>query len=323
MYRVSEKLEAFFHTPIPRELWHYTSPQALEGILSSGKIWATEARFTSDSTEYVFARQVATDYLKALKPQPVGVRELLTLLDLSYEKGVVSPEFVDVFIISFSAAEDLKSQWKEYGKDYKGVSIAFDLRHARPPAELDTSATLAPCLYQKDEQEELILEALNPFMEQMAVLQADYEQNDALKRTWPIVQRIWPAAGEAPYTLRSATQIKELLMQGTKDMNRELFVLTSNCKNPKFCEEKEWRLVLPRSRKKDYPLVPIKYRRASWSDKPINIPYIEFGLRAEDTNRLPITRVMTGPHCNAAEVEAILKRHNYDVPITPSQVPIR
>src|ERR1017187_1806328 len=182
MYRVSKKLEAFFHTPVPPELWHYTSLEALEGILSSGKIWATEARFTSDSTEYVFARQVATDYLKALKPQRVGVRELLELLDLSYEKGVVSPEFVDVFIVSFSAAEDLKSQWKEYGKDYKGVSIAFDLRHARPPLELDTSTTLAPCVYQKDEQEELILEALNRFMEQMDVLQADNERNEALKR---------------------------------------------------------------------------------------------------------------------------------------------
>lgn len=65
MYRVSKKLEAFFHTPIPRELWHYTSVVALEGIISSGKIWATEARFTSDATEYVFARQVATNYLKS------------------------------------------------------------------------------------------------------------------------------------------------------------------------------------------------------------------------------------------------------------------
>src|ERR1035438_3393024 len=223
MYRVSKKLEAFFHTPIPRELWHYTSLEALEGILSSGKIRATEARFTSGTTEYIFARQVATAYVKSLKPQKgyaeIGVDDLLKLLDMSYEKGVLSPDFADVFIASFSAAEDLKSQWIDYGKTYTGVSIAFDLRHARPLPELDTSTTLAPCIYQKHEQEELIQEAVSRFLEPINVLQSDDELNFALTRIWPTVQRIWPNAGEPPYIIRAKTEIKELLKQGTGDMN--------------------------------------------------------------------------------------------------------
>jgi hypothetical protein len=45
----------------------------------------------------------------------------------------------------------------------------------------------------------------------------------------------------------------------------DLFVLTSHRKNPKFLEEQEWRLVLPRSKKKSPSLVPIKYRSASSS----------------------------------------------------------
>jgi Protein of unknown function (DUF2971) len=328
MYRVSKKLEAFFHTPIPRELWHYTSLEALDGILSSGKIWATEARFTSDTTEYVFARQVATDYLKSLKPQmgdaQAGVDDLLKLLDISYEKGVLSPGFADVFIASFSAAEDLKSQWIDYGKAYSGVSIAFDLRNARPPSDLDTSTTLAPCIYQKHKQEELIQEALNQLLEPIYVLgKSDEEHNYAVRRLWPTVQHIWPDAGEPPYIRRAPTEIKELLRQGTENMNRDLFVLTSHCKNPKFFEEQEWRLVLPRSRKKDHPLIPIKYRRANLRGTSIDIPYIEFGLQDQDTDRLPISGVITGPHCDGAEVEAILNRHDYDVPITPSQIPIR
>jgi hypothetical protein len=327
MYRVSKKLEAFFHTPIPRELWHYTSLKALDGILSSGKIWATEARFTSDTTEYVFARQVATDYVNSLKPQKgyaqLGIDDLLKLLDISYEKGVLSRDFADVFIASFSAAEDLKSQWIDYGNDYKGVSIAFDLRHARPASELDTSTTLAPCIYQKHEQEELIQEAVSRFLEPINVLQSDDERNYALKRIWPTVQCIWPNAGDPPYIIRTKTEIKELLQQGTGDMNRDLFVLTSHCKNLKFFEEQEWRLVFPRSKKKNHPLVPIKFRKANWHGSSIDIPYIEFGLQAPDTDRLPISRVMAGPHCDTAEVEAILKRHDYDVPVTISQVPIR
>jgi hypothetical protein len=265
--------------------------------------------------------------VQSLKPRngyaEIGVGDLLKLLNMSYEKGVLSPYFADVFIASFSAAEDLKSQWIDYGKDYKGVSIAFDLTHARPPSELDTSITLAPCIYQKHEQEELIQEALNQFLEPINALQSDDEYNRELTRTWPIVQRIWQDAGEPPYIRRTKTAIKELLKQGTGDMYRDLFVLTSHCKNPKFSEEREWRLVLPSSKKKNRPQVSIKSRKANWHGTSTDIPYIEFGLQAPDTDRLPISGVMTGPHCDAAEVEATLKRHGYDVPITPSQVPIR
>lgn len=236
---------------------------------------------------------------------------------------MLSPDLADVFVASFSAAEDLKSQWIDYGKAYKGVSIAFDLRRERPPSELDTSITLAPCIYQKHEQEELIREAVNRFLEQIDVLRSDEENNYELTRLWPTVKRIWPNAGEPPYIIRTPAEIKELLRRGTVDMNRDLFVLTSHCKNPKFLEEQEWRLVLPRSRKKKHPLIPIKYRRAKWHGTSSDIPYIEFGPQAPDTDHLPICRVMTGPHCDPAEVEAILKRHGYDVPITPSQIPIR
>jgi hypothetical protein len=81
MFRVNPKLEAFFHTPIPPELWHYTSVGAFEKILSSGKFWATEARFTTDKDEYVFAYKVATEYVKSLKPrlESVGLDESLFL----------------------------------------------------------------------------------------------------------------------------------------------------------------------------------------------------------------------------------------------------
>jgi len=328
MFRVSPKLEAFFHATIPQELWHYTSVDAFEKILSSGKFRAAEARFTSDPTEYVFLRNVVTEFLSSQQPrlQSVGLDEsaLLKLLKIHYEKGVLSPDFADVFIASFSTAEDLRSQWIAYGgKAYRGLSIAFDLRHARPHSELDTSVTLAPCVYEKEKQEELILEPLNCFIEPLDVLQKESERNYAIKRTWPIIQSIWPGAGEPPYTFTPAAQIRELLLRGAKDMSRDLFVLASQFKNPKFEEEREWRLVLPRSKKKDSPQLPIKFRKACWSGKQIEIPYVELELQAPDTDRLPIVRILTGPRCDVSAVEAILENHGYDVPISPSQVPVR
>lgn len=328
MFRVSPKLESLFQTPIPRELWHYTSVSAFAKILSSGKFWATEARFTSDPTEYVFLRKVVTEFLNSLESRlaSVGldVDVLLELLKIHYEKGVLSPGFADVFIASFSTAEDLRSQWIAYGGEaHRGVSIAFDLGHLRPASELDTSVTLAPCVYEKEKQEELILEPLSRFIEPIEDLQRENKRNYAIKRTWPIVQSIWPDAGEPPYTITPAAEIRDLLLEGAKNMSRDLFVLASQFKNPKFEEEHEWRLVLPRSKKKDSAQMPVKVRQDCWNGVHVEIPYIELKLQAANADRLPIVRVMVGPRCDAASVEAILKSYGYDVPITPSQIPVR
>lgn len=119
MFRVSQKIQDFFDTPVPHELWHYTTVDALNGIVSSGKVWATEARFTSDPTEYIFLRDVVTEFLNTQKERldSVGLdaTAVMELMDIHYEKGILSPRFADVFIASFSAAEDLKSQWIDYG----------------------------------------------------------------------------------------------------------------------------------------------------------------------------------------------------------------
>jgi hypothetical protein len=330
MFKVSRKVQDLFNTPVPHELWHYTTVDGLRGIVSSGKVWATEARFTSDPTEYVFLRNAAIEFLKAEQQKQrlgsVGLDAdaLLELINIHYEKGVLSPGFADVFIASFSAAEDLKSQWIDYGMGYTGVSIAFDLQQARPPNELDSSVTLAPCVYKKDRQEELVREPVERFLEPVDALQDLNDRNSAIKRTWPIVESIWPNAGAGPFLpIPSSAQIHELLQKGAKDMSRELFVLASHFKNPKFEEEHEWRLVLPRSKKKNNPQLPIKYREDCWAGGRVQKPYIEWELKMPNTDHLPIVRVMTGPRCDAAEVKAILQTSGYAVPVCPSQVPVR
>lgn len=205
-----------------------------------------------------------------------------------------------------------------------GVRIAFDLRHARPPADSDSSTTLAPCVYEKHKQEELIGEPLNRFLEPFDDLQELKDRNYAIARLWPGVRKIWPDAGKPPYKpVPSSNQIRELLLQGSKDMSRDLFVLASHLKNPKFKEEHEWRLVLPRSRIKNNADVPIKYREDCWKGEQVKKPFIELGLRMADSDRLPIARVMTGPRCDASAVKAILESHGYETPVCSSRIPAR
>src|ERR1700722_16073000 len=64
-----DPIEPFFSTPIPKELWHYTNITALDGILKFNRLWATEAHFTTDISEFVHARDVAIARLRTLEPQ--------------------------------------------------------------------------------------------------------------------------------------------------------------------------------------------------------------------------------------------------------------
>jgi hypothetical protein len=45
--------------PIPETLWHYTSYQGFQGIISSKNIWASECRFLNDRKEFVHAKELA------------------------------------------------------------------------------------------------------------------------------------------------------------------------------------------------------------------------------------------------------------------------
>jgi Protein of unknown function (DUF2971) len=327
VYQVSKEVQEFFHCRIPKEVWHYTSLKGFQGILSSGKIWATEARFTMDKSEYIFAKNVAADYLRSTCPPDEFSREvvdgLLKTIKASYKVGILSPKFADVFVASFSAARDLKSQWSEYGDAYRGVSIGFDLGPVRPPLETDTSVTVAPCIYKASDQTRLVGASIRRFMEHVDALREDYDENAAIDRSWPIIQGIFgESAGKPPYRIRTAAQIFELLKQGVNEMNRDLFVLTSHCKNPRFEEENEWRVVMPRSRKKDSADYPIKYRDKEWDEKIVQAPYIEIKLDAE-REKLPITRVMAGPKCDHNTIRSILDKYDYEVPLIGSEIPVR
>jgi hypothetical protein len=153
-------VETLLSTPIPQEVWHYTTIPGLQGILSSGKIWATDVRFTNDKTEFIHARDVANECLRAAKipglPSDFPIEELSKMFDKAFDEGALSPLQNEVFIASFSAADDLISQWAQYADNSQGVSIAFDLRNIRPQKELQIAVTFAPCVYSPRDKRLLI-----------------------------------------------------------------------------------------------------------------------------------------------------------------------
>jgi hypothetical protein len=103
----------FLSTPIPPEVWHYTNLAGFEGILSSGRVWATEAHHTTDKTEFVHARDVAVRYLERLQPQDESMaRAKQTAQDTlarAFDEGALSPSLAEIFVASSCGTVDLKA----------------------------------------------------------------------------------------------------------------------------------------------------------------------------------------------------------------------
>jgi len=104
--------------PIPNTLWHYTSYDALKGIVSSKKIWATEYRFLNDREEFRHAKTLAqqlVDEETEFSDQMFPAREFLRkAVDIAFNTGYLHEERLRIMVASFSEEGDQLSQWRGY-----------------------------------------------------------------------------------------------------------------------------------------------------------------------------------------------------------------
>jgi len=326
MTPITGPVEDFLYQEIPPEVWHYTSLSGFEGIVSTSKIWATEARSTNDTTEFIHARDVALEYLKKVQGRDEHLKFSLhhayQIVAGAFDHGALSKNMNEVFLASFSAAEDLKSQWADYADQHHGVSIAFDLRNIRPPKGLGFGVTFAPCVYDQAEKESLIGSALGHFLDTSVRAHRQVSSQRFVQQRMRDEEIIQRALGNRklcrssfdPMIQQDMREMKNEVLDSATRISFDFLRLASHCKNSKFFQEQEWRLGLPipKGNLKDR----VRFRDASW-------PYIESNL-FQSNDRLPITRVMLGPLCSSRkEVEGILKSQGYDVPVIDSDIPLR
>jgi hypothetical protein len=168
---IKDPILELLNTEIPEKLWHYTSIQGFRDIVTSKTIFATDLRFLNDREEFVHARKIANDVLEdtpEVDSNNLPIKEFLgRAINLAFNTGLLQPGRLQVFVASFTAAEDDLSQWRGYSHGSSGVSLAFNLKGFRPPSGTDTFVSFAPCIYDLSAQKEFIRQALNHFMQQI------------------------------------------------------------------------------------------------------------------------------------------------------------
>jgi hypothetical protein len=131
-------------------LFHYTSAEALIQIVKSGVLWASNINYLNDGSEFLHALAVADDVLQQIERRRRGAPLIKAL------RAVLTPvRRANTFVLSFSGASDLLSQWRAYCPASRGVAIGISLQRLRSVAASQGFA-LTPCIYDLSDQEAVV-----------------------------------------------------------------------------------------------------------------------------------------------------------------------
>ncbi len=241
-------------------LYHYTSLSGLEGILSSGSLWASDILYLNDAAEMQHTAEVIRiEIARRLEGGCSSPRLLSQLKDWIFdrlENGHM------LFVSSFTANGNILSQWRGYCQQGKGVSIGFNAECICASAEKQ-SFQVGKCIYEYAKQLELasqIISAIEALAEQL---------------------------GEADKSKKHPSQSYHHVFETAE---ADILRIASLLKHPSFKEEDEWRVVSPVLT--NYVTSPISYREGM----SMFVPYVEFKLSR--AARVELEHIFLGPTPN-------------------------
>jgi hypothetical protein len=184
-------------------VFHYTNAAGALGIVRSRELWCSSAYALNDSAEIKYAHEqlLGATYQK-LRGADEAFRDAFRAA-LQARLGQIAR--AHVFLVSFSEAQDLLSQWRGYAQP-NGYSLGFSLGELRKAAS-EQGYDVEDVVYEERAQRRL----LDPVADRMiAAFGAAYASDRAANPLWPFVV--------------------------------EFSRIAPRLKHPAFAEEREWRL---------------------------------------------------------------------------------
>lgn len=181
------------------------------------------------------------------------------------------------FICAFSSCGDLLSQWRSYADDATGFAIGFDLEdmkiHLSAQSELHKGIRLEEVIYDEDRQFRYVKKIIENYL----------------------------------------TSDKNEILGNSRECSEKLFQLASTIKNPKFIEEKEWRIIyVPEISKKEGTY----YINDKKPAKEFKFDLIGHNIKAHFLMNIPnIKKLYCGPRniIDPLTLDGFLDFHGYSV----------
>jgi len=326
---------------LPDELYHYTGPNGLKGIVESQTLWATHYKYLNDDEEIRLFRDRLPEILRpvfenifsGLTPEQKKVlldqypsaeiasteeaKKLATIMyDITFE-GTDGPKFAEPHIISFCTVDKnderiadhgLLSQWRGYGGE-GGYVIIFDTRGLHELLQEEANKWAYSAVFIGD----IVYSSAT-----------DQEMRDEFCAHIDEIQKNWEQA------------FRSLDPNDLGNTYNSLVACACRFKHWGFSEEKEFRIVaVPTSSeviqiakqqgKTISPQKPVSY----FPTNGTRVPYLNLfeGITGSPDKRLPIKRVIVGPHPEKEkrklDVERLLSQNNVQASVSVSAIPYR
>ncbi|MCG6146605.1 DUF2971 domain-containing protein [Leptospira bandrabouensis] len=158
---ISEKIIGSVSQLVPTSklLYHYTDIQALQGIVTSGELWATHASFLNDSQEIIHALNLINTIFRKLISENNNDNILKSFIE-NLKNYYSHHHHRDLFLISFSEKKDDLNQWRSYSNNGKGVCLVFDSEEFTE-IKAYNSIQFAKIIYNEDDQQKCIEQIIN------------------------------------------------------------------------------------------------------------------------------------------------------------------
>ncbi|MBL4903973.1 MAG: DUF2971 domain-containing protein [Desulfocapsa sp.] len=279
--------------------YHYCGVESFFNIIQNKTLWLSDSSYMNDDEECIWVDKIIKETLRRLKENQQGVpdRNQLSIFEKTYENIQDKKHY----IISFSRAKDLLSQWRGYANDGHGIAIGFQSDLFFDILKISSKSQGVSCVPPRDcvvtthkIGTEKIIYNINSTMEMISTTLAD--------------------GGNLAHT---AILVKEL---------------ASTIKHDSFAEEREIRITYtPENNLQsepnefiDMPLKKISKIKYRVSSNQI-IPFYEFNFSSE-CNSLLMPEIILGPKCKLVknDLNAFLKHNGFEsTHITHSESPYR
>lgn len=270
----------------PPDLFHYTNPVGLHGILTNREIWATSIHYLNDSSEFLHAVEIARCQTILAEDLMEDELEILAINEMRSRLEKINHH--RVFVVSFSEDSDRLSQWRAYCGT-GGYSIGFESKALISRSEM-SKYSLHKCIYDEKLQEQTVKDAINlcikPLKDQEKV--KNHEPGKLLERI-------------ALFFVLLILHLAPLF------------------KHPGFEEEREWRLVSSALFSNEYQ---IRYRPTD----SILIPYFAYKLCENNEALPIDSIVVGPTRSSDLSIRSLkgfIKSQNIDAAVLESEIPFR
>ena len=137
-------------TTLDRPLQHYTSIEALEGMLQSGEMWFTDAYHLNDSGELRYGLNMAAEVVNQHPLRRGAMREMFCA-EVAKTLRVETHHAFRITLASFTRQRDDLGQWRAYSSDASGCCLGFaPIFHLGERSPLQYALLVADMIYDAD-----------------------------------------------------------------------------------------------------------------------------------------------------------------------------